>query len=314
MSVEDWAQPEAMRKPHTEMMAVEDIKKYRHVDRLSPDESTQSNPQEHIDKLATDIHKGELENPLQIHYDHDSKWGVLREGHHRLLAAEQAGVTHLPVTVHRASPGSHAGYKSEGKGAPMSIKDDAKIGTFKEHIPAQTSPSSFENTESYDKENEKAKGPYKSLTLYKTFRNHPSELVDENIGKKGASFNVNEDTHERWHENKEDALSDIKKEVDFHKDPANAKYKSPNDKSKHLYDWDDGHRSLVTIRTDSDSTTKSKDGTHSLDEVTDHDVQSIEHHKVDPKTGDLSQGKTTPRQWLLGTALRIGTSRFGRRD
>jgi hypothetical protein len=314
MSVEDWAQPQAMRKPHTEMMSVEDLKKYRHVDRLSPDESTKTNPQEHIDKLAKDIHEGELENPLQIHYDHDSKWGVLGEGHHRLLAAEQAGVTHLPVTVHRTSPGANSGYKSRGKGAPMNIKDDAKVGTFKEHIPAQAPPSSFENTESYDKEGEKAKGPWKRLTLYKVFRDHPSELVDKDIGIQGTDFDPSGRVHSGWHENKEDALSEMKKSDGFYKDPANAKYKSPNDKSKYLHDWDDGHRSLVTIDTDSDSTTKNKDGTHSLDESTHHDVQSIEHHKVDPKTGDLSQGKTTPRQWLLNTKLRIGKSIFGRRD
>jgi hypothetical protein len=314
MSVEDSAQPNAMRKPHTEMMAVEDIKKYRHVDRLSPEESTHTDPQPHIASLAKIISKGELENPLQIHYDHDSKWGVLREGHHRLLAAEQAGVTHLPVTVHRASPGSNSGYKEEGKGAPMSIKDDAKVGTFKEHIPAQTSPSSFENTDSYDKEGDKAKGPWKTLTLHKAFRNHPSELVDEDIGKKGFSYDPSQDVHEGWHESKEAALSEVKHDVAFNKDPANAKYHPKASKSKHLYDWDDGHRSLVTINTDSDSTTKHKHGTHSLDESTHHDVQSIEHHKVDPKTGELTQGKTTPRQWLLNTALRIGKSRFGRRN
>jgi len=314
MSVEDWAQPQAMRKPHTEMMSVEDLKKYRHVDRLSPEESTKVHPQEHIDKLAKDIKEGELENPLQIHYDHDSKWGVLGEGHHRLLAAEQAGVTHLPVTVHRTTPGANSGYKSRGKGAPMSIKDDAKVGTFKEHIPAQASPSSFENTESYDKEGEKAKGPWKRLTLHKVFRNHPSELVDEDIGKKGFSWGPDEGVHEDWHESKEAALKEMKWGAAFHKDPANAKYHPANAKSKHLYDWDDGHRSLVTIDTDSDSTTKQKDGRHSLDEGTHHDVQSIEHHKVDPKTGELTQGKTTPRQWLLNTALRIGKSRFGRRN
>jgi hypothetical protein len=314
MSVEDWAQPQAMRKPHTEMMSVEDLKKYRHVDRLSPEESTKAHPQEHIDKLAKDIKEGELENPLQIHYDHDSKWGVLGEGHHRLLAAEQAGVTHLPVTVHRTTPGANSGYKSRGKGAPMSIKDDAKVGTFKEHIPAQASPSSFENTESYDKEGEKAKGPWKRLTLYKAFRNHPSELSDENIGVKGYSMDPSEESHEGWHENKDRALAEITNEARSHKDPENAKYHPVTAKSKYLYDWDNGHRTLVSIDTDSHSTTKNKYGVHSLDDFTDHDVTELEHHKVDPKTGDLTRGKTTPRQWLFNTKLKIGKSKFGRRN
>jgi len=312
MSVEDWPQSGAMRKPHTEMMSVEDLKKYRHVDRLSPDERTKPNPQEHIDNLAKDIKEGELEEPLQIHYDHDSKWGVLGEGHHRLLAAEQAGVTHLPVTVHRTHPGANSGYKERRKGAPMNIKDDAKVGTFKEHIPAQAAPSSFENTESYDDQNEKAKGPWKRLTLHKVFRNHPSDLIDEDIGKRGVSWGPMEGVHDAWHENKEDALAEMKWAADFHKNRANGKYHPADAKSKYLYDWDNGHRSLVTIGTDTDSTTKNKDGTYSLDEGTQHDVRDIEHHKVDPKTGDLSKGKLHPRQWLLRTALRIGKSAFGR--
>jgi hypothetical protein len=101
--------------------------------------------------------QGKLKEPVIVEYDHNNKWGVLSEGHHRVLAAEQAGISHLPTRVTRGFPNANARYKREGKGGPMSIKQDAMIGMWGEHVPANPAPSSFEDFPHVAKEKDEAK-------------------------------------------------------------------------------------------------------------------------------------------------------------
>jgi len=52
--------------------------------------------------IRGDIQKGKgINNPIMVAYDHENKWGVIGEGHHRLEAAMAEGVSHVPVTVFR---------------------------------------------------------------------------------------------------------------------------------------------------------------------------------------------------------------------
>jgi hypothetical protein len=52
--------------------------------------------------IRSDIQKGKgINNPIMVAYDHENKWGVIGEGHHRLEAAMAEGVSHVPVTVYR---------------------------------------------------------------------------------------------------------------------------------------------------------------------------------------------------------------------
>jgi len=52
--------------------------------------------------IRSDIQKGKgINNPIMVAYDHENKWGVIGEGHHRLEAAMAEGVSHVPVTVFR---------------------------------------------------------------------------------------------------------------------------------------------------------------------------------------------------------------------
>jgi len=55
-----------------------------------------------IASIRGDIQKGKgINNPIMVAYDHENKWGVIGEGHHRLEAAMAEGVSHVPVTVYR---------------------------------------------------------------------------------------------------------------------------------------------------------------------------------------------------------------------
>jgi|688.fasta_scaffold1021765_2 hypothetical protein len=152
-------QPEAM-VGRAELVPVEHLKKFVHLDRTNPEEASYSpeHLEEHLNSLATDIKAGKLRNPVQIEYDHDSQWGSISEGHHRILAAERAGVTHLPATVIRGYQGGYTGkLKMKGKGAAMSIKPDAMLGTWKEHVPAEARPSDFENLPSIVRKDDETK-------------------------------------------------------------------------------------------------------------------------------------------------------------
>jgi hypothetical protein len=79
-----------------------------------------SNSQENIRGIAKDLSaqgvKG-LREPVSLEYDHENNWGVVTEGNHRLAAAVQAGLTHIPVTIHARA--DHSTNKKNGVGAPL---------------------------------------------------------------------------------------------------------------------------------------------------------------------------------------------------
>jgi hypothetical protein len=137
-------QPAAMAHPMAEMMPIEVLKGFRHKDVHDPESTTYyENTDSVLDELGKHIRGGNLSNPLILDYDHDNKWGMLSEGHHRLAAAERAGVTHLPVRVNRTYKGGLVYNKQRGEGASMTIKPESMIGLWKEHVPAEARPSSF---------------------------------------------------------------------------------------------------------------------------------------------------------------------------
>lgn len=150
-------QPAAMSHPMAEMMPIEAIKGFRHKDIYDPEESTYGDRTDSVlDELGKHIKGGKLSNPLILDYDHDNKWGVLSEGHHRLAAAERAGVTHLPVRVNRSYKGGLVYNKKRGEGSAMTIRPERMIGLWKEHVPAEATPSSFLDIPSIARKNDEA--------------------------------------------------------------------------------------------------------------------------------------------------------------
>jgi hypothetical protein len=85
------------------------VARYTEFDRNS------ENP-EKVNRLAKDIAENGIREPLQIDYHHDSGWGTLVEGNHRIAAAMRAGLTHVPVVV--------TGVLSKRpKGAPLHLSE-----------------------------------------------------------------------------------------------------------------------------------------------------------------------------------------------
>jgi hypothetical protein len=114
--------PEDPHHSITAMLPIEQVKKYREVDRAGK-HSYGTASEEIISKIANDIKSGGvIKEPLILEHNTESQWGYLGEGHHRLIAAEKAGLTHVPVTIY-SSP--HAGdvnsHKKKGLGAPLTL-------------------------------------------------------------------------------------------------------------------------------------------------------------------------------------------------
>lgn len=114
----------------TKMLPVSLVKKYVEYDREGK-QSHGSASKETIDNLTNELKSGgSIKEPLMLEHHTGSQWGYLGEGHHRLIAAERAGLTHVPVFVYsgQGSGEKHAKYKKEGIGASLTLTSN--FGNF----------------------------------------------------------------------------------------------------------------------------------------------------------------------------------------
>ena len=127
------------------LVPVSILQRYVEVDRQGKDAF--DNSAKTIDSIANDLQKGgvnALNSSLSLAYDHDSKWGYLAEGHHRLAAAIKAGITHLPVGVY----GNHSDlsrWKRQGLGAPLHL--DNRMVEKGGYFPSDMHPGNFQEFE-----------------------------------------------------------------------------------------------------------------------------------------------------------------------
>lgn len=127
---------------YTAMVPVSTLSKYMDFDRAGSD-SHGSTSIDTINSIAEELRKGgadAIREPLIISYDHNLKWGYLGEGNHRLAAAIQAGVTHLPVTVHTRAYGERK--KRERRGARLHM-DNRLHEEQTDYWPANVHPGNF---------------------------------------------------------------------------------------------------------------------------------------------------------------------------
>ncbi len=104
----------------TAMLPIEQVKKYREVDREGKDAYGDISKKT-INNIVNDIQQGGvIKDPLILEHNTKTQWGYLGEGHHRLAAAEKAGLTHVPVTIYSGSS-DMASRKSSGIGAPLTL-------------------------------------------------------------------------------------------------------------------------------------------------------------------------------------------------
>ena len=105
----------------TKMIPISVMKKYTEFNRQGAE--SQPDSKERINKIANELRNGGvIREPLVLEHNTEHQWGYLGEGHHRLLAAEQAGHTHVPVTVWSTGYGGGiATRKKKGIGAPLTL-------------------------------------------------------------------------------------------------------------------------------------------------------------------------------------------------
>jgi hypothetical protein len=106
----------------TAMLPISELKRYKELDR----EGTHSYgkySEETINNIASEVKSGGvIKEPLILEHNTESQWGYLGEGHHRLAAAEKAGLTHVPVTIYSSGyAGDVNSHKKKGLGAPLTL-------------------------------------------------------------------------------------------------------------------------------------------------------------------------------------------------
>lgn len=135
-------EPGAQWGKWTALVPVQTLLNYREYDRTTPKQAYPDS-ESNIESIANDLRTGgpqALKEVLHISYDHDNKWAYLGEGNHRLAAAIRAGVTHLPVMVHRKSDLSHL--KEQGVGAPLHL-DNRLVEKGRGYFPSVIHPGNF---------------------------------------------------------------------------------------------------------------------------------------------------------------------------
>lgn len=104
---------------YTALIPVSQLVHYREYNRKSYSQRL-SDSSDRINEIAQDLtekNPNAFREHVHLVYDHARKWAYLSEGNHRLAAAIQAGVTHIPVTV--SARGNCEDEQRRGVGAPL---------------------------------------------------------------------------------------------------------------------------------------------------------------------------------------------------
>jgi hypothetical protein len=139
--------PGDVHKSITAMLPIEQVKRYRELDREGKD-SYGDISKKTINNIANDIQKGGvIKEPLILEHNTKTQWGYLGEGHHRLAAAEKAGLTHVPVTVYSGSS-DMASRKSSGIGARLTLMNPKQWDpNDRGYQPKELHPDHFKETQ-----------------------------------------------------------------------------------------------------------------------------------------------------------------------
>ena len=129
----------------TAMVPISTVKRYTEFNRLG-EHSHGDYSKEVVSNIANELKQGGvIKEPLMIEHSTKHQWGYLGEGHHRLLAAEQAGHTHVPVFVYSGRSGWGPGERrKKGIGAPLTL-DRSKLDRFPgdDYQPEELHPGHF---------------------------------------------------------------------------------------------------------------------------------------------------------------------------
>ncbi len=156
----------------TDLLPVSTLKKFREFDRRA---SPFLRP-EGIKALRQDLLENGIKNQLMMFYNPANGYANIGEGNHRLMIAEEEGVTHLPVRIVRAS---YLKPDFTGKRGGAFIKNPKILArTYKKHINSGLKPSDvFDVNDFYDKDQQFMK--YVEMIHYSLFKEKKLELANQ---------------------------------------------------------------------------------------------------------------------------------------
>lgn len=128
----------------TKMLPISLVKKYVEYDRAGKD-SQGSHSEQRINDITNELKSGGvIQEPLMLEHSTKHQWGYLGEGHHRLLAAERAGLTHVPVFIYSSEGRKVESNKEQGIGAPLTLT--TSFGNFPgdRYQPKEIHPDHFQ--------------------------------------------------------------------------------------------------------------------------------------------------------------------------
>lgn len=130
----------------TAMLPIKTVKKYVEYNREG-EHSQGEHSEDTIRNLTEELKSGgTIKEPLMLEHSTKHQWGYLGEGHHRLIAAERAGLTHVPVFVYSGASGYGPGERKKmGIGAPLTLTTNfAKLhGLHGDYQPEEINPGHF---------------------------------------------------------------------------------------------------------------------------------------------------------------------------
>lgn len=154
----NWSKHALTERPHEErkhepgysygkdvaMVPTSQIARYREYHRAG----LSANGDSHaiIKGIKEDLEKGgpkAMREPIWVDYDHEHKWGYVSEGNHRIEAAIQAGVSHVPVRMIRSKGVERR--KQNGIGGPLHL--DNRVVEKTGYLPSMIHPGNFQEFE-----------------------------------------------------------------------------------------------------------------------------------------------------------------------
>lgn len=112
--------------------------KYVQQDRATPEGELGSHSRQSIDRIKQSITEHGWTTAISMAHDKENNWGAIIEGNHRVAAAKELGLSHIPAQVHTM------GYPEDGytmtprRGAPLHLDTTEEMPRY-----AYVSPKHF---------------------------------------------------------------------------------------------------------------------------------------------------------------------------
>lgn len=120
------------------MVPTEVAARYIQQDRASARGELGPGSRQTIDELKDSITKHGWTSAISLAHDKENNWGAIIEGNHRVAAAKELGLTHIPAQVHTMGYPDDGFTRSPRVGAPLHLDTKDEMPRY-----AYVSPTHF---------------------------------------------------------------------------------------------------------------------------------------------------------------------------